>query len=83
MVGWGLCHIPEKMVIPLLLDLVQFCSWQVLGLSICTNLWGPFHKVSSVLASNTCERLPVCCYFRGGYGAEKFYQFPVVVGFGP
>ena len=83
MAGWGLCHIPTKMVILLLLDLVQFCNWQVPGLSICPNLWGPFHKVSSVLASNTCGKLPIHHYSGDGMEQRKFYQFPAVAGFSP
>ena len=56
---------------------------QVLGLNICPNLQGPFHKVSSVLASNTCGILPICHHCGGGKEQRKFSQFPAVVELGP
>ena len=55
--GWGLFHIPRRMVFLQLLSLKLSCSWQVPGLNICPSLPGIFHKVSLMWVSGICERL--------------------------
>ena len=79
---WGLCCILRRMVILLLLDLVLSCSWLVPGLNIYPNLWGLFHKASSMWVSGICGRLRVCCYSVDGKVVKKFYQCKAVVGLG-
>ena len=71
-VGLGSLQYTRKMVIPLWLDWVQFCSWLIPGSGICPNWWGPSHKVSAVLVSNTHGKLPVFHYSGGGREQRKF-----------
>ena len=80
--GWGLCQILRRTVILLFLDLVLSSSWLVPGLNIYPNLWGLFHKASSMWVSGICGRLQVCCYSVDGKMLKKFYQCRVVVRLG-
>ena len=74
--GLGLCHMLRKMVCLQLLDLELVCSWWVPGLNICPNLWGLFHKASSMWVSGICGRLPVCHCSVDGMALRKSYQIP-------
>ena len=49
--GWGLFHIPRRMVFLQLPNLELSCSWQVLGLNTCPSSWDLFHKVSLMWVS--------------------------------
>ena len=80
--GWGPCHILRRMVIQPSLDLVLSCSWLVPGLNIYPNLWGLFHKVSSMWVSGICGRLQVCHYSVDGKELKKFYQCQAIVRLG-
>ena len=80
--GWGLCCILERMVILPSLDWVLPFSLPVPGLNIYPNLWGLFHKVSSVLISDICGRLQVSHYSVDGKVLKKFYQCQAVVRLG-
>ena len=81
--GWGLCHILRRMVYLQLLDLELSCSWQVSSLNIYPNLWGLFHKASSMWVSGDCGRLWVCHYSVDGMVLRKSYQFWASVRLGP
>ena len=81
--GWGLFHIPRRMVFLQLPNLVLSCNWQVPGLNTCPSLWDLSHKVSLMWVSGICGRLQACFYSVDGIVQRISCQFQVVVRLGP
>ena len=81
--GWGLFHIPRRMVFLQLPNLQLSCNWQVPGLNICPSLWGLFHKVSLMWVSGICGRLQASPYSVDGMVLRILCQLQVVVRLGP
>ena len=81
--GWGIWHIPRRMVFLQLPNLELSCKWQVPALNIYPSLQGLFHKVSLMWVSSICGRLQACHYSVDGMVLGKSCQFQVVVRLGP
>ena len=81
--GWGLFHIPRRMVFLQLSNLDLSCNWWVPGLNTCPNSWDLFHKVSLMWVSGICGRLQACFYSVDGMVLRISCQFQVVLRLGP
>ena len=80
--GWGLFHIPRRMVFLHLPNLVLSCNWWVPGINTCPSLQDLFHKLSLTLVSGICGRPLTCPYSVGGMVLRISCQFQGVVRLG-
>ena len=81
--GWGLIHIPRRMVFLHLPNLELSHNWQVPGLNTCSSLGDLFHKVYLTWVSGICGKLQVCHYSVDGKVLRIFCQFQVVLRLSP
>ena len=79
MEGWGLFHIPRRMVFPQLPNSVLSCNWWVPDSNTCPSQWDLFCKVSLTLVSDICGRPLACHYCVGGMALRIFYQMVYLV----
>ena len=73
--GWGVFHIPRRMVFLQLPNLELSCKWQVPGLITCPSSWDLFQSFFQVAFRYLWKpsSLPLLC---GWYGAENILSIP-------